>query len=72
MIKLIKKWRERRRVAEYQRGYEFAAGVLLKKGEQPGIILDLECRADSPFGDRTVFDEGVLSAIKDYERLVKK
>ena len=67
----LSRWNKRRDEKEFQSGYEFAAGVLLKSGDST-VIRKLEDRARNPFDYQTKFDIGVLAAIADYEKLLEK
>lgn len=65
----LSKWiatrRENRRLEIYFRGYDYAAGILLREG---GIAIDrLLNEADSSF-DRNSFDLGIEAAVRAYER----
>ena len=67
-MNFIKQWFEKRKVREFQNGYEFAAGVLLKKGRDQ--IHELLALANNPFDYPNDFDKGVRAAIFDYQRLI--
>ena len=70
MIKWLKTWKKRKEELEFQNGYEFAAGVLLKNGTKH-VIQELEMRANNPFDYQQPFDLGVLDAVKDYTALIE-
>jgi hypothetical protein len=70
MINWLRNWKKRRSEREFQNGYEFAAGVLLKSGDGP-VIKELEDRASTPFDYQTTFDLGVLGAVRDYRALIE-
>ena len=65
-MKWFKLWQERRNRAEYFRGYDYAAGVLLRNGDYS--IGDLLSEAENAF-DRAQFDFGIESAVRDYRQL---
>lgn len=67
-MNFIKRLIEKANVREFQKGYEFAAGVLLKMGRDQ--IYELEMLADNPFDYPNGFDKGVQVAIFDYKRLI--
>lgn len=66
---MFKKWiarrKEKSRLNEYLRGYDYAAGVLLRNGDCS--IGDLLSESDSI--DQTSFDLGVREAISDFQEL---
>lgn len=67
---MIKKWlaarRERTSAQLRQRGYDYAAGALLRGTD----VHELSSDFDSPF-DRNEFDEGGEQAIRDFYALTQ-
>jgi hypothetical protein len=68
------KWLENRRVkakeVAYQRGYAYAAALVLKN---PKSLESVEAHVDTArtFGDHSDFDRGAEDAIRDFEELLK-
>ena len=71
-MNIISRWLRKRKEASneerFLRGYDYAAGRLLREGDC--AIGNLEMEADNPF-DRDSFDEGIESAVRDYSQLGK-
>lgn len=68
MLAKIKQWLKDRAEANKERlrlrGYDYAAGQLLRSGE---VIIDLlYMEAANPF-EWNAFDEGIVDAVKDFQ-----
>lgn len=67
IMKKYKKWRDEadaeRRKRSFYKGYEWAAGILLKKGYEDG---EVEIRSMTCGFDRNEFDEGAGEAVRDF------
>ena len=69
-MNFIKRWKERRDLRRRQRGYEYAAGVLLKDGWVGYEYLGKHACMISDFDDYDEFDRGVEEAMFAYNKLV--
>lgn len=65
MRTLIANWKARRAAALFNRGFDYAAGQLLR-GRKPE---ELEHEADNPF-ERNAFDAGMQHALRGWRILV--
>lgn len=67
MVSLLKQWlrdrKARQREESYSRGYNFAAGALLR-GEETPASLEAQIWPDHDNGPLDAFDRGVMDAVR--------
>ena len=64
---MFKKWREKRKAARFNRGYDLAAGRLLREGKKAKDSLECDVETSEAFNAFDEFDAGVLKAIADWK-----
>lgn len=70
LCKLIKKDFKAIDRYQYEEGYNYAAGELLKNGFLAVKALNDFVESEQDFGRATPFEDGVLNAISDYQKLI--
>jgi len=65
-VNLFKIWAQHRRQVQYDRGFEYGAGVCLRQGMKGVDMLVEKNEEGHTFGDRDEFDEGMIAACLCY------
>lgn len=69
---MFARWRKRRAMAYQRRGYDYAAGELLRTKGDDDVIIYLEDMVTYGFGGIHPFDKGVIQALRDWRELVSR
>lgn len=70
-MRFLARMNEQSRLRRINDGFEYAAGCLLKEGQNAVTMLEYHVEEMRGFHEYTPFEEGVEAAIKKYEELVK-
>lgn len=67
LINWFKNWLELRERHDFNRGYDWAAGELLRSSGTAASSLEAHVEIAASFSDSMPFDHGVTAALKDWE-----